>query len=140
MKKYFIVFAILIFSSAFSLADDEAFYSALQNCKAYSNQGQTKTDGNNIAFKSQILGWENNKCTYKESVSFAGMDSCTICKFSKDQINELVTVMRAYSTVQKYSGETVDTSSLSAAQNNPVVRVWNKYLSDPAVCNIEFSK
>jgi hypothetical protein len=85
------------------------------------------------------LGWQSDKCIYKELVTFSGLESCTTCRFTQRQIDELVNVMRAYSTVQKYSGGSVDTSTLQAVQNNPVVKVWNKYLQDSSVCTIELS-
>ena len=141
MKKVlFIVLGILFTSVIVSAGDDEAFYKALQNCSSYSSSGSTTTDGAVATFKSQIKGWENDKCVYKEYVEYSGINSCTTCKLTQRQIDELVNVMRAYSTVQKYSDEQVDTSKLSNVEGNPVVKVWNKYLMDGSVCNIEFSK
>ena len=34
------------------------------------------------------------------------------------------------------SNEDVDTSSLSAVQNNPVIKVWNKFLQDSSTCTM----
>jgi hypothetical protein len=48
--------------------------------------------------------------------------------------------MRAYSTVQKYSVDEPDLSKIENVQNNPIVRAWNKYLTDSSVCTIELSK
>jgi len=127
-------------TSALAIANDNAFYTALQGCTKYSSSGKTTTDGVVAKFKSQIIGWEDNKCVYKESVNFAGVEACTTCRLSQRQIDELVDVMRAYSTVQKYSGEKEDLSSLSKVQGNPVVNAWNKYLMDSSVCTIELSK
>ena len=140
MKKYFLTTIVLISAVAFVTADDEAFYTALQSCSPYSSSGQTKTDGAVVNFQSKIVGKENDKCVYEEKVNFSGIDSCTVCKLSQKQIDELVNVMRAYSTVQKYSGESPDTSSLQNVSNNPVVKVWNKYLMDSSVCTVELSK
>ena len=77
---------------------------------------------------------------YKEQVSYSGIEANTTCRLSQRQIDELVDVMRAYSTVQKYSTDKLDTSSLNNIQGNPVVNAWNKYLMDSSVCNIELSK
>lgn len=140
MKKYLIFGLAVSMTALIASANEEAFYSALQTCSPYSDGGQVTTDGINVSFKNQIVGKEGDKCVYKEHVNFSGMDSCTTCKLSQKQINELVKVMRAYSTVQKYSGETVDTSSLKNVQNNPVFQVWNKYLQDSSVCTMDLPK
>ena len=137
MKKVFIIGVIVFITALYAIADDRAFYFALQNCSSYNGSGHVNTEGMNVEFKNQIIGWENDKCVYKEYVNYAGLSACTTCKLSKNQINELVNVMRAYSTVQEYSGEQLDTSSLSNVQNNPVVKVWSKYLQDSSVCTLE---
>ena len=94
----------------------------------------------NVTSNKKILGWQGDKCVYQEKVNFAGIDSCITCKLSKAQISELVNVMQAYAVVQQYSKSNVDTSSLSAVQDNPVVKVWNKYLQDSSVCTISTNK
>ena len=138
MRKYlFFCLAIFITTVIAATADDDTFATALQTCSNYTNSGIVNTDGMKVKYKNQILGWNGDKCVYKEFVSYSGMDTCTTCRFTKKQINELVKVMRAYSTLQQYSGEDVDTSSISKAQNNPVVKVWNKYLQDSSVCTID---
>ena len=144
MKKYLIsafIFTVLItLLTTSAIADDEAFYTALQRCTPYSSSGQTTTDGVVVNFQSRIIGKDQDKCIYEEKVSFSGINSCTKCRLSQKQIDELVNVMRAYSTVQRYSGETPDTSSLQNVSNNPVVKVWNKYLMDSSVCTVELSQ
>ncbi len=140
MRKYFLLFVLLFCAVITVSADDEKFYKALQTCSPYSDGGQVSTEGMNVSFKNEIVGKSGDKCVYKEYVDFAGINSCTTCRLSKKQIDELVNVMRAYSTVQKYSGEKVDISKLSNVQNNPVVNVWNKYLQDSSVCTLEYNK
>ena len=140
MKKYQLFVVIALFTILAVFANDEQFYSALQNCSSYTDSGSSVVDGQNIKFKNQILGWSNGKCTYKEIVNYGGNDMCVTCKLSKAQVDELVGVMRAYSVVQKYSGEKVDTSKLSAVENNPVVNAWNKYLKDSSVCSIDIAE
>ena len=140
MKKYLILGIILFSATIFVAAKDDAFVTALQGCSRYSESGQVNTEGMSVKFKNQILGWEGDKCIYKETVNYAGIDSCTTCRLTKRQINELVNVMRAYSTVQKYSTEKLDTSNLSNVQDNPVVNAWSKYLQDSSVCTIEMKE
>ncbi len=137
MKKYFIFAFVLLVTTLVVLADDMRFANALRNCSSsYSESGTVQTDGMNVTSSKKILGWQGDKCVYQEKVNFAGIDSCITCKLSKSQVAELVNVMQAYAVVQQYSKEKVDTSNFSEAQNNPVVKTWNKYLQDSSVCAI----
>ena len=136
MKKYFIFTIALVFTTLIVLADDAKFMNALKNCSSYSESGTVNTEGMNVTSNKKILGWEGDKCVYQEKVQFSGVDSCITCKLSRAQIDELVSVMQAYAVVQKYSNEEVDTSSISAVQDNPVVKAWNKYLQDSSVCTM----
>ena len=137
MKKYFIFAFVLLVTTLVVLADDARFANALRNCSSsYSESGTVQTDGMNVTSSKKILGWQGDKCVYQEKVNFAGIDSCITCKLSKSQVAELVNVMQAYAVVQQYSKDKVDTSNFSEAQNNPVVKAWNKYLQDSSVCTI----
>ena len=136
MKKYFIFTIALVFTTLIVLADDAKFMNALKNCSSYSESGTVNTEGMNVTSNKKILGWEGDKCVYQEKVQFSGVDSCITCKLSRAQIDELVSVMQAYAVVQKYSNEKVDTSSISAVQDNPVVKAWNKYFQDSSVCTM----
>ena len=136
MKKYVIFTIALVFTTLIVLADDAKFMNALKNCSSYSESGTVNTEGMNVTSNKKILGWEGDKCVYQEKVQFSGVDSCITCKLSRAQIDELVSVMQAYAVVQKYSNEKVDTSSISAVQDNPVVKAWNKYLQDRSVCTM----
>lgn len=137
MKRYFIFAFVLLVTTLVVLADDMRFANALRNCSSsYSESGTVQTDGMNVTSSKKILGWQGDKCVYQEKVNFAGIDSCITCKLSKSQVAELVNVMQAYAVVQQYSKEKVNTSNFSEAQNNPVVKAWNKYLQDSSVCKI----
>lgn len=137
MKKYFILtIFIIICTTLIALAEDVRFINALKSCSSYSESGVVNTEGLNVTSNKKILGWEGDKCVYQEKVQFSGVDSCITCKLSRAQIDELVSVMEAYALVQKYSPDNVDTSSVSAVQDNPVVKAWNKYLQDSSVCTM----
>ena len=136
MKKYLSFLAVLLVTSIVVFADDNNFINALKNCSSYTESGNVSTEGINVQSMKQILGWQSDKCVYKESVSFSGVNSTVLCNFSKPQIKEITSVMEAYSLVQQYSNQKVDTSSISAVQDNPVVKVWGKYLQDSSVCSI----
>ena len=140
MKKYFIFALTIILTTLIVLADDAKFAYALKNCSSYSESGSVQTDGINVTSSKKILGWQGDKCVYQEKVNFSGVDSCVTCKLSKTQINELVNVMQSYAVVQQYSKSKVDTSNLSAVQDNPVVKAWSKYLQDSSVCTISTNK
>ncbi len=136
MKKYFIFSFVLLLTSLFVWADDATFIAALKGCSSYSEAGSVNTDGIAVTSSKKILGWEGDRCVYQEKIQFSGIDSCVTCKLTRAQINELVSVMQAYNLVQKYSSDEVDTSSISAVQDNPVVKAWNKYLQDASVCSV----
>ena len=140
MKKYFIFALTIILTTLIVLADDAKFAYALKNCSSYSESGSVQTDGINVTSSKKILGWQGDKCVYQEKLNFSGVDSCVTCKLSKTQINELVNLMQAYAVVQQYSKSKVDTSNLSAVQDNPVVKAWSKYLQDSSVCTISTNK
>ena len=141
MKKYFIFAFVLLVTTLVVLEDDMRFANALRNCSSsYSECGTVQTDGMNVTSSKKILGWQGDKCVYQEKVNFAGIDSCITCRLSKSQIAELVNVMQAYAVVQQYSKGKTDTSNFSEAQNNPVVKAWNKYLQDSSVCMISINK
>ncbi len=136
MKKYFIITVVLILTTLIVLADDTKFINALKNCSSYAESGTVNTEGMNVTSNKKIVGWDGDRCVYKEKVLFSGIESTVTCKLSKPQIDELTSVMQAYSLVQQYSNEDVDTSSLSAVQNNPVIKVWNKFLQDSSTCTM----
>lgn len=140
MKKYFIFALTIILTTLIVLADDAKFAYALKNCSSYSESGSVQTDGINVTSSKKILGWQGDKCVYQEKLNFSGVDSCVTCKLSKTQIDELVNVMQSYAVVQQYSKSKVDTSNLSAVQDNPVVKAWSKYLQDSSICTISTNK
>lgn len=138
MKKILLFLACVTVPTLCVYADhDERFFNALSTCAPYASNGTVDTQGISADYKSQIIGWQNDKCLYKETVQFSGIDSCVTCKFSQNQIDELVKVMKAYQTIQAYSGEEPDISDLESVKNNPVVKIWNKYLQDPSTCSLD---
>ena len=139
MKKtcFFVLFLALTMTLLVSYASDADFSKALRNCSHYSESGQVNTDGMSVHTIKHIDGWQGNKCTYTENMQYSGLNVNVVCKFTQPQLNELSSVMDAYSVVQNYSGEKVDLSNSSDVQNNPVVKVWNKYLQNSSVCKID---
>lgn len=134
-KSLILAMTITFLCLAVHSADGD-FAKALRNCSNFSDSGTVNSAGMNIISTKKIIGWEGDRCVYKESVSFSGIDSDIVCKFSKPQINELASVLEAYELMQKYSDEKPDFSDLEEAQKNPVAKVWQKYLGDQSVCSI----
>lgn len=141
MRKYLIAAVVIpaILGGSFVLAEavDSEFISALKNCSSYSENGVVNTEGMNVSSQKRILGKKDGKCVYEEDVKFAENNLTITCQFTKEQREEIVRVMNAYEIVQKYTNEKVDTSSYSAVEKNPVVKVWGKYLQDETVCSFK---
>ena len=140
MKKYLVTLILFAAGCSFVYAEDifsEKFVESLLSCSPYSSSGQVNTEGLNVNSQKRILGSKDGKCVYEEKVSFAENNLTITCKFTKQQIEELANVIKAYAIVQAYSNEKLDTSSLSAVENNPVVKAWGKYIQDSSVCEIK---
>ena len=139
MKKFFTVILILIISCicTVSAQNNDSFINALRNCTPYNSSGEIDINGITAVTTKQMRGWQNDKCTYKESISFQDKTINTVCRFSRPQIDEIVSVADAYYLTQKYSQEEVDTSSFESVKNNPIAQVIGKYLQDSSVCTTE---
>lgn len=135
-KKILIFTAMLSILCLGAVSSEADFSKALKNCTPFSDSGQVQTAGMNVQSTKRIVGWQGDKCVYKESVKFMDISSDISCRLSKAQILELSSVIDAYSLVQKYSDSKPDFSNLESAQNNPVSKAWSKYLQDNSVCTI----
>lgn len=142
MKKFLlIIFCILLSSSITGIAQDfsDEFVEAFGSCKAFNDSGNFTTENMNVTSSKRIYGYNNNLCKYEESIKMGETKAKVSCNFSKAQIDEITEVMKAYNLVQKYSDEQLDTSSLDNVKNNPVFKVWSKYLQDENVCKINLN-
>ena len=140
MKKILILGLSSIIPTLAVMADHDArFFNALKTCSPYVSNGVVDTQGVTTDYKSEIVGWSNDKCVYKESVKFSGVDSCVTCRFSKAQLDELLKVMQAYQTVQAYSPDDVDITNIEELEKNPVVNIWNKYIQDSSICTMSIN-
>ena len=137
MKKICIlILSIFLLSLCVYAEHDERFFNALTTCSQYTSNGTIDTQGVTVDYSSQILGKTNNKCVYKKHITFSGIDSCVTCEFTQKQINELTRVMRAYKVLQDYTEEDIDLSNPENVKDNPVIKVWNKYIQDPSTCKM----
>lgn len=135
-KKILIFTAMLLILCLGAVSSEADFSKALKNCTPFSDSGQVQTAGMNVQSTKRIVGWQGDKCVYKESVKFMDISSDISCRLSKAQVLELSSVIDAYSLVQKYSDSKPDFSDLESAQNNPVSKAWSKYLQDSSICTI----
>ena len=135
MKKILVIIFVLCICITVKASEDK-FINALKTCSGFTDSGTINTDGISATSTKQILGWHNNKCTYKENISMNGINVNIACHFTKSQIKEITSVADAYFLTLKYSGEQADTSSLDAVKNNPLTNVFNKYIQDQSVCEI----
>lgn len=137
MKKLFLVVFIFIVSTTIAKGNtDDRFVQAFSTCSAYSENGSLKADGMDVTSTKKIIGWQNGKCVYQEKINFMETQGNVVCRFTQQQVNEITEVMNAYNVIQKYSKEKLDTSNLSSDEKNAVTEVWNKYLMDNSVCNV----
>ena len=138
MKKYITLLLILILMCICTTyaQNRDPFINALRNCTPYNSSGDMTVNGVAATSTRQMQGWNNDKCTYKETIIFNGQKITTVCRFSKEQIHEIVSVSDAYDLTQRYTEEDIDLSSPEAIKNNPVAKVMQKYLQDPSVCTI----
>ena len=140
MKKY-IIYVIVLATAFFTICaasdNDDKFINALRNCTPYNVSGDLTVNGITATTVKQMRGWQNDKCTYQETISFGGNTITTVCRFSRPQIQEITSVADAYYLTQKYTGEELDTSSTEAIKNNPIAQVMNKYLQNSSVCTMQ---
>ena len=135
MKKIFAFFSILILSGMVVTANTgDKFIESLKNCSPYSESGSLNVGGVDAQSTKQMLGWQNDKCVYKEIINYSGTNVTTICKFTQPQIREIVTTAEVYYSSLNNSGSSPDLSSIESIQNNPFARVMSKYLQDSSVC------
>ena len=138
LKKSLIIAGLFILAATFLVqaAQEIKFTTALRNCSPFSSNDNMQMLNTTVQSSKRISGRDGDKCVYSENVSFMGIESNVVCKFTQAQADELASVIDAYELVQQYSGEAPNFSSLDTAQTNPVSKVWGKYMQDSNVCTI----
>ena len=135
MKKILSLFCFFVICLSAN-AEGDKFVDSLRNCSPYKDSGIVSTSGIEAKSNKQMIGWKNDRCVYIETVEFGTNKVTTVCKFTRPQIQEITSVADAYYLTLKYTNENVDTSSVNAVKNNPIIQVLNKYLQDPDVCTM----
>ncbi len=134
--KFNLAIVLSLCTTLMVYAEGVKFTDMLKNCTPFSDSGTVNMLETTVQSRKNIKGWNGDRCIYQESVSFMNIESNVVCRFTKPQLEEIASVVDAYELVQQYSDEAPDFSSLTAAQNNPVAKVWNKYMQDSSVCTI----
>lgn len=139
MKKYLTILLLFIFA-AVVYAENESFYDALQNCSPYSSNGAFNHINSGKNIQIHILGMENDKCVYQEKIIDLELSSCMTCRLTQKQIDRLVRVQHKYSNVWEYPYKETFVYDPDNVQTDPVMELWNKYITDSSICNIEMSE
>ena len=119
-KNLIFITAAIMVTSLLALADETAFTKAFRSCTPFTDSGKVTTGGMDVTSSKKIVGWQGDRCVYREDINMMDINSTITCKFTKSQINELASVIEAYELVQQ----------------NPVSKAWGKYLQDSSVCTI----
>lgn len=135
-RKILLLSVFLIPTCILVCAKGDGFTAALKSCSAYSSNDNVNILNMNVLSSKNIAGWQNDKCVYREDITFMNIKTSVVCRFSQAQINELASVINSYEFLSNYSGEAPDFSSFDTAQNNPVSKAWSKYLQDTSVCSV----
>lgn len=114
-----------------------SFTDNLKNCLQY--YGSQTVELNDVKFIStkQILGFQGDKCAYKESITTTDSNFTVSCMLSKSNIADLVKIMEDFDKDPK--SQNIDLNDFEEVGDSSVVTGWSKYLQDPEVCSIEIN-
>ena len=99
-------------TTLFAFAGETPFTKAFRGCTPFTDSGKVTTGGMDVTSSKKIVGWQGDRCVYREDINMMNINSTITCKFTKSQINELASVIEAYELVQQYSDSTPDLSNL----------------------------
>ena len=139
MKIRIILLLVCIFCAARVLDvkanDTTSFTDNLKNCAQYYGSQTIELNDVKLVSTKQILGFEGDKCVYKESISTADSKYTVSCKLSKSNIADLVAIMEDFEKDPK--AQNIDLNDFTQVESSSVVTGWSKYLQDPEICSIE---
>ena len=147
MNKKFLAFALtaiicgcIVYAQEKSVIENTSeFMSAFKNCTEFKSVDEIEIDGVTSKVTKKIIGWDGYNCRYQEIVEFKeiGFKSKVNCNFSGEQVREIYSVMEKEALDAAKNPQKYQNMSLEQAQKSPVLKVWNKYLGDSTVCQIE---
>ena len=139
-KKITLLFLLLlclgfVAYATYAANTNDKFINALRNCTPYAGSGTVPLQSMNIKSTNRIIGWNNGKCVYRETMSINGNNIRINCRFTKSQIHNITSTADAYlKTLPK--NISLDSLPIEFMQNNPVSTVFNEYIQDPSTCSI----
>jgi len=136
MKKSLLLVLLFMITVLSVHAGEDAFIDALRGCSSYASSDNLNVSGIDAKSYKQMLGWQNGKCVYKETIQFGENNIVTTCSFTKPQIQDIISVADSYYRTKRYTNEDLDLTSPDSVKNNPLARVMNKYLQDSSVCTM----
>ena len=153
MKKFFVLFLIVITCSCTVLASEYSKFSRkfikhIRDCDAY--EEAVTSEYEDITFKTtrKIHGWKNGLCKYTETIT-SPTGACKLdCGFTEIQIDDLYEAMKDRSKkAEKYAldlyAEKTDpkTGAVEYVKNgvteikgNRSYIIWAKYQNNPYIC------
>lgn len=117
------------------IADEDDFIDNLKNCTNYYENQSIILQDLKLTTVREIHGWKEGKCAYTETVSLADKDYTVNCKFSQNNINELVKIMEDFNGSQE--NNKIDLNDYEQVQNSSVSTAWTKYLQNPDICSVQ---
>ncbi len=106
------------------------FLNRLSTCSYYSET----VGARDYTSKSEISGWDNDKCVYKNEIHQANMTYTLECRFSREQIEKLVNTVSAESNTQYVFKD----NSIKLKNSDTLAKIWNSYLHDKTICVRKF--
>ena len=83
-------------TTLFAFAGETPFTKAFRGCTPFTDSGKVTTGGMDVTSSKKIVGWQGDRCVYREDINMMDINSTITCKFTKSQINELASVIEAY--------------------------------------------
>jgi hypothetical protein len=137
MKNIFTLFAVSILICIVAAANTgDKFIESLRNCSLYNESGSLNIGGIQAHSAKQIIGWQDNKCVYKEIINYSSTNIITVCKFTQPQIRDIILAAESYYSTLNNSENTPNSLSFESVQNNPFAMVMNRYLQDTSICTM----
>lgn len=140
MKK--IIFAISIISlvtlSALALEEklQTSFTQAIKTCENYTKEGSSIFEGEEFDI-TITLNKTKKGCIYNEKISQGKNYQALTCNFSERQLNFIHDSMERYSAFFK---KEIAKKPIFEAKLTNNGEVFQKYLIDPEICKITYSK
>lgn len=138
MKKIFLALTVFLFTSLILVANAQIqFYEAIKNCQEYKKDGSITRQAETFNILITLNKAKGDKCIYKEKIYQNKEYQMLTCEFKQHHQDFISDSMKNFNN--KYKNE-ISKNSIFEAKLTTNVEVFQKYLVDPAICNITYSK